>query len=224
MQDTRWQILEILKKCGEVTVQELSRRLDLTSVTVRHHLEILRAEGYVTDPEIRHSNRPGRPRYIYKLAEAAADLFPNNYRGLAEALLETIQENVEPGMYHELLDKTAQYLAASVGELPEDRDERMECIVAYLNQQGFIARWRKEQWSGDLAQRKPEGADYYIYISNCPYHYVAQHHSGTCEIDERLIQLLTEGKLERVEGYASQNETCVYRIIWPQRPPETTSL
>jgi predicted ArsR family transcriptional regulator len=216
MQETRWQILEILKKCGEVTVQELSQKLGLTSVTVRHHLEILRAEGYVTDPEIRHSNRPGRPRYIYKLADAAADLFPNNYRGLAEALLDAIHENVEPAMYHELLDKTAQCLAAGAGELPEDHDERMACVVAYLNEQGFIARWQKDEGTDAT-----DAADYYIYISNCPYHYVAQQHAETCEIDERLIQLLTGGKLERLEGYASENDRCVYKITWPQQAGET---
>jgi predicted ArsR family transcriptional regulator len=215
MQDTRWQILEILKKCGEVTVQELSRKLDLTSVTVRHHLEILRAEGYVTDPEIRHSNRPGRPRYIYKLADAAADLFPNNYRGLAEALLKAMRENVEPTVYHKLLDETAQCLAAGAGELPEDHDKRMAYITAYLNQEGFIARWQKVE-AADATTPTTAGADaYHIYISNCPYHYVAQHHAGTCEIDERLIQLLTGGNVERVEGYASQNNTCVYKISWP---------
>ena len=38
MQDTRQQILEILKRLGEVTVQELSRELGLTSVTVRSNL------------------------------------------------------------------------------------------------------------------------------------------------------------------------------------------
>ena len=54
MQDTRQQILEILKRLGEVTVQDLSNELRLTSVTVRHHLEILRSEGYITEPEIRH--------------------------------------------------------------------------------------------------------------------------------------------------------------------------
>ncbi len=62
MQDTRQQILEIMKRLGEVTVQDLSTELGLTSVTVRHHLEILRSEGYISDPEIVRSSRPGRPR------------------------------------------------------------------------------------------------------------------------------------------------------------------
>jgi predicted ArsR family transcriptional regulator len=212
IQDTRWQILEILKQCGEITVQELSEKLGLTSVTVRHHLEVLRGEGYVTDPEIRHSNRPGRPCYIYKLAPAAADLFPNNYRGLADALLEAIRETLSPATYHQLLDKTAQYLTAEVTRLPEDRDARMESIIKYLNEQGFIARWQKD-----------EAGDVYVHVSNCPYHYVAQRHSGTCEIDEHIIQSLTGGKLERVKGYASQNGTCSYKIIWPQVDDGTTA-
>jgi DeoR family suf operon transcriptional repressor len=107
MQDTRQQILEILKRLGEVTVQELSNELQLTSVTVRHHLEILRSEGYITEPEIRHSNRPGRPRYVYRLTSTAADLFPNNYSGLASALLDSIRECVSQDDQDFMLPKIA---------------------------------------------------------------------------------------------------------------------
>ncbi|MBN1486795.1 MAG: ArsR family transcriptional regulator [Anaerolineae bacterium] len=204
MQDTRQQILEILKHHGEVTVQELSRELELTSVTVRHHLEILRSEGYITDPEVRRSNRPGRPRYVYRLTSTAADLFPNNYSGLADALLSTLREKLSAGERESLLEETARKLAADAGDLPKDHDARLASTVAYLNQQGFVARTEKN-----------EDGTHSIIISNCPYHYVARHNPESCRIDERMIQMLTGGQLERTQGYASQNGLCVYRVTWP---------
>lgn len=203
MQDTRQQILEILKRHGEVTVQELSRELGLTSVTVRHHLEILRSEGYITEPEVRRSNRPGRPRYVYKLTSTAADLFPNNYSGLANALLDTLDTCIPPEERDNLLQETAKRMVASAGELPADRDARMQSALTFMNQQGFVARWEKNK-----------DGNYYIYVSSCPYHHVAQHHPETCQIDEGIIRLLTQAEPVRVQAAAHRGQLCVYEIKW----------
>ncbi|MBN1260875.1 MAG: ArsR family transcriptional regulator [Anaerolineae bacterium] len=206
MQDTRQQILEILKRHGEVTVQELSRELGLTSVTVRHHLEILRSEGYITEPEVRRSNRPGRPRYVYRLTSMAADLFPNNYSGLANALLEVLQKDVAPQERQRIIEGVARQLASGAGELPEAPEERLDSIISYIKQLGFVARWEKGH-----------ADDYHIYICNCPYHYVAQNHPETCTIDEIMLRSLTGAHLERIQGRASHNAICGYEVIWPDR-------
>lgn len=204
MQDTRQQILEILKRHGEVTVQELSQELELTSVTVRHHLEILRSEGYITEPEVRRSNRPGRPRYVYQLTSTAADLFPNNYSGLANALLDVLEECMMPDERENVLDETAKRMVAEAGNMPMRPDDRMSNAMAFLKKQGFVGRWHKDE----------EGR-YFIYVSSCPYHYVAQSHIATCRIDERMIQLLTDGEIERIQGTAYQGSLCVYEVKWP---------
>jgi len=204
MQDTRQQILEILKRRGEVTVQELSRELKLTSVTVRHHLEILRSEGYITEPEIHRSNRPGRPRYVYRLTSTAADLFPTNYSGLAAAMLDTLKACLPPEEQQHILRETAKRMVTAAGELPEDRDARMDRALAFMNQQGFVARWDKD-----------EEGQYFIYISSCPYHHVAQSHAETCEIDETIIRELTDADPERTQALAARGGLCVYRIQWP---------
>jgi len=205
MQDTRQQILEILKRHGEVTVQELSRELGLTSVTVRHHLEILRSEGYITEPEVRRSNRPGRPRYVYRLTSTAADLFPNNYSGLASALLDTLDEYLVPEDRQKILHETARRMVPDVGELPKDHNARMDVVLSAMNQQGFVARWDKDKDSR-----------YMIYISSCPYHHVAQNHPETCQIDKSIIQLLTGAEPVRIQTSAQEGGLCVYVINWPE--------
>ncbi len=205
MQDTRQQILEILERRGEITVQELSEELGLTSVTVRHHLEILRSEGYITNPEVQHSNRPGRPRYVYRMTAMAADLFPSNYSGLAAALLEAI-EDISPEKRAEILKATAHELASGAGNMPREPEQRMEAIGRFLKRLGFVSRWEKDE-DGDET--------YYLHICNCPYHYVAQSHPETCRIDEMMLQDLAETSIERVKGRASENSLCSYKIEWP---------
>jgi predicted ArsR family transcriptional regulator len=203
MQDTRQQILEILKRLGEVTVQELSNELQLTSVTVRHHLEILRSEGYITEPQIRHSNRPGRPRYVYKLTSTAADLFPNNYSGLASALLDSIRECVSPDDQDVIMEKAAQYMTQNASSLPEALDDRLSSAVTFLNQHGYTSRWAKD-----------DNDDYVIYISSCPYHHVSQEHSEACQVDSHILNLLTGGGATRILNGAKDGGLCVYRVRW----------
>lgn len=204
MQDTRQQILEILRRHSEVTVQELSRELGLTSVTVRHHLEILRSEGYITEPEIRRSSTPGRPRYVYRLTSTAADLFPNNYSGLAAALLVALEETaVSEEHKQQFLTETATQMVGAIGPLPALPAERMNRLVAFLNRHGFVARW----------EETPE-QHYHVYISGCPYHYVAQKHCAPCEIDALIIRQVSGGEPRRLQGHAHAGALCVYEIHW----------
>ncbi len=205
MQDTRQQILEIMKRHGEVTVQELSNELGLTSVTVRHHLEILRSEGYITDPEVRRSNRPGRPRYVYRLTSTAADLFPNNYSGLASALLGSIEECMAPEERDEVLERAAKRIADRAGTLPEDPQARIDSVVTFLNQQGYTSRWDVDE----------EGS-FLILVSSCPYFHVSQTRGETCQIDRHMIQLLAGpgSEVTRVKNAASRGGLCVYRLHW----------
>jgi predicted ArsR family transcriptional regulator len=204
MQDTRQQILEILQRSGEITVQELSEELGLTSVTVRHHLEILRSEGYITDPEVQHSNRPGRPRYVYRMTAMAADLFPSNYSGLADALLDAI-DNLGPEQRQQIIEETAHQLATEAGNMPREPEQRMEAISRFLKRLGFVSRWERDE----------ESQTYYLHICNCPYHYVTQSHPETCEIDELMLQDLAGTPIERIEGHASESSLCSYKIEWP---------
>jgi predicted ArsR family transcriptional regulator len=205
MQDTRQQILEIMKRHGEVTVQELSNELGLTSVTVRHHLEILRSEGYISDPEVRRSNRPGRPRYVYHLTSTAADLFPNNYSGLASALLGSIEECMIPEERDALLERAAKRIADRAGDLPEDEEARVESVVTFLNQQGYTSRWQRDEDDGFM-----------IYISSCPYFHVSEAHSETCQIDRHMVQLLAgpNSEVKRLDNTARKGGLCVYSLSW----------
>lgn len=208
MQDTRQQILEIMKRHGEVTVQELSDELGLTSVTVRHHLEILRSEGYISDPEVQRSNRPGRPRYVYHLTSTAADLFPNNYSGLASALLGSIEECMAPGERDVLLQRAAERIADRAGDLPATPRDRIDSVVTFLNQQGYVSRW-------EPAPDQPNR--FMIYVSSCPYYHVSQTRSETCQIDRHMVQLLAgvDAEVSRLQNTAKTGGLCVYAIEWP---------
>jgi predicted ArsR family transcriptional regulator len=215
MQQTRQYILEILRDCREATVDDLVRELksrikhDITAVTVRHHLDILRGEDLVTAPNVRHRNTPGRPQYVYALTERALEQFPNNYQVLAAGLLNQIKVKLSPAQVNVILEgvademiSNAQPAHASLGSLP--LEARLDHVVEYLTRHGYEATW----------EQCPEG--YTLYTHNCPYQGVTGDHGELCTLDFRLISGLL-GIVPRNLGRIVQNaEACSFLIPAPQ--------
>ncbi|HEX2922718.1 MAG TPA: winged helix-turn-helix transcriptional regulator, partial [Chloroflexota bacterium] len=85
MQRTRRQILDILKRRGRATLEELSKEVALSPVTVRVHLSVLQRDDLVSVEEVR--GKVGRPYFVYSLTEDAEELFPKRYHALANRLL-----------------------------------------------------------------------------------------------------------------------------------------
>lgn len=198
MQKTREQIIHILKVRGESTVDALSRELDLTSVTVRHHLEILRREGLVAPPQALRRDGPGRPQYLYRLAEGAQEIFPSNYDLLASELIHEFSEALPPEEVERAIERIAERLAERA-ELPNELDfpKRLELAVQFLNEMGYMASVQKEE-GGNLA----------LHVQNCPYERLVQEHTMPCVMDQHLLTTLLQRDFSRKETTGSKH--CVY--------------
>jgi predicted ArsR family transcriptional regulator len=84
----RAKIIEVLRRRREVTVEELTRELDLAPATVRRHLDILQRDGHITPRPVRRET--GRPHYAFSLTERGHDLLPHHYIRVAGRLLNEI--------------------------------------------------------------------------------------------------------------------------------------
>ncbi len=205
MQVTRQRILEILKERGQATIEELGETLDLTPVTIRHHLDILRGDGLVEVPEVRRRTTPGRPQYVYMLTEAAGDFFPKNYSGFTNLMISEIRDRFEPVE----LDRILRGMAARVeADVPHPLDgetfeQRLGRVVDFLNTKGYVAKWEKID----------EG--YFLHTNNCPYRDVSRNNSEVCVMDMTLISNLLGTVPERVSWTAAGEYSCSYRIPVP---------
>ncbi len=205
MQQTRRHILEILRDRKEATIDEiveaLSERIGkITAVTVRHHLEILRGDGLVAAPAVRRRSAPGRPQYVYALTERAADQFPNNYQGLASGLLEQIKNQLPPHQMVQILEGMADTLASDALVPDAPLEVRLDHTVAFLNNQGYSARWTRN------------GEGHVLSVTNCPYEQVSCHNPELCKMDERLVQNLVGSPVQRLSWQAKDDDTCSFAI------------
>ncbi|MBI4771045.1 MAG: ArsR family transcriptional regulator [Chloroflexi bacterium] len=203
MHTSRQRILEILRQRGATTVEELSQELTLTTVTVRHHLDILRGEGLVGDPLVMHNSRPGRPQYAYALTEQAWGMFPTNYASLAVQLISELKARTSQQEVLTFFDCVGNRLVAGTPrpEAGQPLEARLERAVGYLNEQGYLARW----------EHTPEG--YLIHTCNCPYRGVSGVHQELCCMDLSLVSALVGSQLERRGRVIEGDESCAYLLV-----------
>jgi predicted ArsR family transcriptional regulator len=202
MQKTRKIILDYLKERGSATVDELARVLDLTSVTVRHHLDILRSQELVGEPVIQHRSTPGRPQYAYSLTEKASAHFPKNYCDLAGHLIEQLRATAPDGGVNVIFEGVAERLAASGGPaLPDEPlPERLTRAVRALNAHGYQAAW------------EPTDQGYLLSTCNCPYEALAPDHEELCAMDLSLVTQLLGAPPERLSRVVEGAKSCCYLV------------
>ena len=202
MQATRERILKILKEQGQATVKELSETLDLTTVTIRHHLDTLRRENFVAPPTVRHRKAPGRPQHVYSLTQEASDFFPKRYERLIDLILEEMRSRLSLDEVEEMMDCIGRRMVGEVTVSDDaDFEERVTIAVDFMDERGYMAHWEKT-----------EDGDYLVHVVNCPYEGVARRHGEVCRIDRTLLTELlgaTLGEISRKRGPARH---CTYAL------------
>lgn len=206
MQETRRYILDILRRQGTATVDEIVDQLraargdDITSVTVRHHLARLQEEDLITSPQLRRRATPGRPQHVYALSPKAREQFPSNYQRLLTSMLDELRRHLPADGVNVIMDGVAQSWARSAGMPDLPVHERMDFVVHYLNQQGYEAHW------------ETTGDGIVLHTTNCPYHTVAEENGALCDMDMRLVAMLVEGPPRRLSHIVAGDQTCSYLI------------
>ena len=82
---TREEILALLRRHESMTVDDLAQQLDLAGATVRRHLDVLQRDGFVSVHQQRGG--AGRPKHVFALTEAGAEVLPHHYVRMTQRLL-----------------------------------------------------------------------------------------------------------------------------------------
>jgi predicted ArsR family transcriptional regulator len=209
MQATRERILNILKERGQVTVDELSRELGLTAVTVRHHIDILRGERLVAAPLALRRKAPGRPKHVYTLTEKASTLFPKRYGHLVGHILDEVRARFSPGEVDQMMRRIGERIASQAAlPIGDDFEARLTAVVEFLDGLGYMAHWEREQEQGD-------DGDYLLYIANCPYERASRQDRTICDIDLAMLTRLLGASPRRVTWAAQGDYQCTYAVHSP---------
>lgn len=202
MQTTRQQILSILRAERQATVEDLAESLELTPMTIRHHLNVLQAQNLVVASKVRRSKKVGRPRLVYTLTDAADDLFPHGYGELARRLVGEVKETMGEQELRAIFRRIAVDLASEAPPPEKDQSfaERLDQVSEFLDEQGFLSRWEETD----------EG--YVLTNVNCPYRRVSREHGEVCLMDLELLERLLGVKPKRLESMRSGKAACAFLL------------
>ncbi|NMC55199.1 MAG: winged helix-turn-helix transcriptional regulator [Chloroflexi bacterium] len=200
MKSTRERILQKLLKTPRASINELAEVVGINSISVRHHLSSLQAEGLVTYEEERHG--VGRPRLVYFLTEKGMELFPSSYFRFSNRLLEQMKESLPEKtvtkILHEMAKDIAEPYAQKAADLP--LEERLDLVKEILQQEGFSVDWKKR------------GDQYELTEITCPYYHVSQSHPEVCAIDRTLISAILQVPIAKTRCVLKGDKTCSYVI------------
>lgn len=172
---TRDVILHTIKATPQVNVEELARAVDISPVTVRHHLNTLQADGLIQSASVRR--KVGRPYYVYSLSEKGQELFPKRYVRLTTRLLDELKAQLPPEVVGEVFSSVVEgVIEEHRGEFEHlDFEGRLDYLIDLLADEGFLASWTKSE----------EG--YIVTEYSCPYLSLGEDHGEICRIDTELI-------------------------------------
>lgn len=199
--DSRQRILEYLKRAGEASVAELSRALQLTPVTIRHHLEALQAERLLKPPQARRKTGPGRPEMVYRLSPVADQSMPRNYAELCARLLDQVQRKAGLRSSARMLGDMGEHQGGQAelhGEPGSGR--RRASVQEYLERRGYFPSVGRQ--AGPVT----------LTLANCPYLEAARETPELCQYDLELLRALFGQPVRMARRIVQQAPVCTFTI------------
>jgi len=198
---TRQEILDLLRRRGQMTAAELSTTLGIGTVGVRQHIALLERDGLVHTAAVRRG--VGRPSHLYALTSDAEALFPRRYDRLLIDSLEFIVEQGGRAAVDQLFARRRHKLAEQYGArlAGKGRAEQVAELSEILTEQGYMCEW----------ERLPAGG-FALIEHNCPVDCVARDYQQACSHELTLYEDLLGVPLVREETISQGGSCCRYRI------------
>ena len=208
--DSQKSILDLLKRYGPQSVKVLSRRLDMTTMGIRQHLQDLQKSNLVTTTTESRQTR-GRPLHLWRLTAEGHECFPDRHQQLTLELLTTLREDLGESTLAQLIksqtDRSIRRYNMIIGNI-DDLEHRIKALAHARTEDGFMAEVRllpDQNW---------------LLIENhCPIHNAARNCRNYCESELQLFRgvLGDQVAITRTEYLMQGSRRCAYKISTIQR-------
>jgi predicted ArsR family transcriptional regulator len=199
---TKTRLLELIKRHGPQTAQDLAYKLEVSVPAARRHLCDLQDGGLIESRTERPGGR-GRPQHVFALTDQGEASFPKTYSGLCVDVLRHVQHLFGQGAVMQVFDARSAEIAARLqtelspaSPLPV----RVQTFVRVLCEMGFDAVLEQE------------GDSWLVSKRNCPNLTVARQFQELCVSELTMYQTLLGVPMTRETRIACGQSTCLYRI------------
>lgn len=198
---TRNSIIQLLKKSNGLSIEELSKIINITPMGIRQHLLSLEKKGIVTYISKKHGI--GRPGFVYMLTKSADTLFPKSYDKFAIEVLNNIKKHEGPEKLDTIFrmnkDNQLTTLKDALAGM-ETFEDTVNGLKNLLEAEGHIVELTKNNGAYDLKQY------------NCPINKIAEEFKEICKYELQLYRELLGEQVTREQNIIEGSTACSYKI------------
>lgn len=196
-------ILQLLKEQGAMTAKMLAHELDLTTMGVRQHMQMLEQQSLVNHEDKKAVR--GRPTRYWSLTPDSDQYFPNGHEELTVQLIASVKSLFG----NEGLDKLIDHREQQSFTLYQSSMATKQTLAAKLK---VLAKLRTEE--GYMASIVHKDKTYWLLENHCPICAAATHCLNFCRSELRLFQKLLDGlaTVSREEHIIEGARRCAYKI------------
>jgi predicted ArsR family transcriptional regulator len=198
-------VLEILKREGPISADDIAGQLDVTTMAVRHHLAALSEENLVTHTAV-HNGR-GRPVRKWEIAAAADAHFADSHAALAADLIGQVRK----AFGEEGLDRLLKLRNADLEKSYRAKTDKAATLKTKLD---ALAKIRSAEGYMAEVRREPETGQWLFVENHCPVCSAARLCTGLCREELALFHrvLGKDIKVERLTHILAGASRCAYRV------------
>ena len=202
---TKKQLLDLLKRNGILSVDEVTGDIGLAKTTLREHFLQLERDGYIKRTYERSG--PGRPSLQYQLTRQGHSLYPSAESALMKNFLAFLKQRGEEATIEEFFEdfweKRYQKAARLMDEAgTENLTDRLNILSEMLDEEGFMSEYEINNETGTVNIRE----------CNCPFNEVVKETTLPCRLEAEFYKRLFNRKIERTSYIVEGDFSCSYSM------------
>ena len=204
---TQTSLLHVLMRSADaLSLDEIAGQIGVTKTAARQHVLNLQQGGYVqiTEPDIEHKKRRGRPTYAYEISREGRELFARQYALFSDKMIMMMKDVLDDKQFKKQMQVLGKSLAEDLAhKMPKPKrgtapsQETLEQLAALMRELGYDAQ---------------RSADNEIIAHNCVFHKLAEKCETVCEVDLTLMQKLTGKKPNHKECMVRDGKVCRFKF------------
>ena len=173
------ELLDLIRRCGPLTVVEMEERLGVTGTAIRNRLARLLGTGLV-ERKAEHQGR-GRPRHTYEVSVLAQKRLGQNYAELAVALWDELMGTIPDRklrrhLFIRVTERMAEMYRAQVSG--DEWEGRLVQLTNLLLDRGVEAEVAQDAGVAIPVLRQ----------HSCPYYELAEADRTICALERKMFE------------------------------------
>lgn len=199
------EILNLLKRNGILSVDEISDSTGLAKTTLREHFLQLERDGLIE--RMYERSGPGRPSLVYQLTARGHATFPSGesllFKNFLSYLKDKGDESKIEAFFNDYWNQRFERAQKLMDNDPESEPvTKAEKLVYMLEKEGFMPDFHFNKHSKTIEFKE----------CNCPFRDIVGETRLPCRLEAEFFERIFDSQVERVSYIADGDHSCKYVI------------